>query len=295
MTIDIENPPVEKQEALAIALRSSSRLHDLPVSDSVANVVAIDGVNDLVLASPTAMQALVGSSFVDTLFRIFDNSDPTKQLAFEIASIATATTRTVTWPNSGGVVILDGATQTLTNKTFLDSSVTFADNGDATKKLAFQCAAITTATTRTLTMADQDIDLAAMPPAIAYRRGNVLGAVSQSGGTPTGAWAQRGTGAQGEYVMYADGRMECTYTDATGLSASVVDGNNFTHATGATWTFPTPVPFAVAPVVTGSSASLTRWVTTGAVTTTTAAYNNYRSTTTGTAAGISLTAVGRWF
>lgn len=48
------------------------------------------------------------------------------------------------------------ATQTLSNKTFIDNVTTFQDNGDNTKKLQFQLSGITTATTRTLTAPDAD-------------------------------------------------------------------------------------------------------------------------------------------
>lgn len=41
-----------------------------------------------------------GSTFLDNAFRVQDNTDATKQLAFEVSAIATATTRTVYSPNS---------------------------------------------------------------------------------------------------------------------------------------------------------------------------------------------------
>lgn len=42
-----------------------------------------------------------------------------------------------------------------------------------------------------------------------YHKGNILGTVSQSGGVPTGAIIERGSNANGEYVKFADGRLEC--------------------------------------------------------------------------------------
>ena len=41
----------------------------------------------------------------------------------------------------------------------------------------------------------------------AYRRGNILGTVSQSGGVPTGAVIESGSNANGSYVKFADGTM----------------------------------------------------------------------------------------
>lgn len=43
-----------------------------------------------------------------------------------------------------------------------------------------------------------------------YSRDSILGTVSQSGGIPTGAIIERGSNANGEYVKYADGTLECT-------------------------------------------------------------------------------------
>jgi hypothetical protein len=45
-------------------------------------------------------------------------------------------------------------TNTLTNKKLSDSTVTFVDNGDATKQLAFECSGITAGQTRTWTVPD---------------------------------------------------------------------------------------------------------------------------------------------
>ena len=48
------------------------------------------------------------------------------------------------------------ASETFSNKKLKDSSVTFVDNGDITKQLAFQCSGITTGTTRTWNVPDSD-------------------------------------------------------------------------------------------------------------------------------------------
>lgn len=45
-----------------------------------------------------------------------------------------------------------------------------------------------------------------------YRRGNIVGTVSQSGGVPTGAIIQRGSNANGSFIRFADGTMICAKT-----------------------------------------------------------------------------------
>jgi hypothetical protein len=61
--------------------------------------------------------------------------------------------KTIGGTSAGDIVNLDTA-QTLTNKTFTDSTTLFQDDADTTKKLAFQLSSITTGTTRTLTIPD---------------------------------------------------------------------------------------------------------------------------------------------
>jgi hypothetical protein len=45
-----------------------------------------------------------------------------------------------------------------------------------------------------------------------YAKNNILGTVSQSGGVPTGAIIQRGSNANGEFVLTADGRVSMQRT-----------------------------------------------------------------------------------
>jgi hypothetical protein len=58
-----------------------------------------------------------------------------------------------------GSVVGTTDTQTLTNKTFTDNTTYFQDENDNTKKLQFQLSNITTSTTRTITVTDNNITL----------------------------------------------------------------------------------------------------------------------------------------
>lgn len=70
-----------------------------------------------------------------------------------------------------------------------------------------------------------------MGPQKAFRRGNILGNVSQSGGVPTGAVIQSGSNANGDFVRFADGTQICW----SGLvKAEHINGT----ALRGTWSFP---------------------------------------------------------
>lgn len=82
----------------------------------------------------------------------------------------------------------------------------------------------------------------------AYRRGTILGAVSQSGGVPTGAIIEQGANANGRYIRFADGTQICwgalvrsgVNVTGTGTSSGV-----FYEASSQTITF--PAAFVAAP------------------------------------------------
>lgn len=72
------------------------------------------------------------------------------------------------------------------NPVFNDSVFGVSDNGDSTKILAFECSAITTLTTRTITMDDRDIDMDAVATTFTGDAGNAIaagGILSILGGT----------------------------------------------------------------------------------------------------------------
>jgi len=64
-------------------------------SSSTIPVLTVNAQGILTAASTAA----VGTTFSDSAFRVQDNGDATKQLAFEVSGIATGTTRTWTAPN----------------------------------------------------------------------------------------------------------------------------------------------------------------------------------------------------
>jgi len=69
----------------------------------------------------------------DSGFRVRDNSDNTKQLAFECSGISGSTTRTLTVQDVNGTISLIDATETLTNKTLTSAVLNGSISGTSIK------------------------------------------------------------------------------------------------------------------------------------------------------------------
>ncbi|WP_411036849.1 hypothetical protein [Shinella sp. BYT-45] len=122
---------------------------------------------------------------------------------------------------------------------------------------------------------------ATAPPNAAFRRGNVVGAVAHSSGTPTGALIERGNNANGHYVRFADGTQICWGV----------------HPNGEPFSF--SAAFSVPPFMAslaGSTPGNPRVATQTAISSTGATIAIYISTTgAGTTNTGTYIAIGRWF
>lgn len=90
-----------------------------PTGDAV--VLTVDGSD----ANADMLFKAKGSGkviFEDVDFEIRNSADTTKAVIFDCEFVTTDTTRTLTVPDASGVIVLDTATQTLTNKT-IDSPI----------------------------------------------------------------------------------------------------------------------------------------------------------------------------
>ena len=61
--------------------------------------------------------------FSDAEFRIFDDGDPTKQIAFQVSGLTASVVRTLTVPDSDMTLVGVNTTQTLTNKTLITPTI----------------------------------------------------------------------------------------------------------------------------------------------------------------------------
>lgn len=126
-------------------------------SGSLSNETLTVSVGILTLtngASPTS------APFIDSTAIIKGSSDATKLFRIEVDGNTTGTTRVMTSPDADFTAVGTATTQTITNKSFVDASTFIVDDGDATKKLVFECSGITTGTTRTASMPDKSGTLA---------------------------------------------------------------------------------------------------------------------------------------
>jgi hypothetical protein len=130
-----------------------------------------------------------------------------------------------------------------------------------------------------------------------FYRGNILDAVSQTSGVPTGGIIERGVGSpssRGEYVRYADGTLICTVSTAGTQDTTQATGSMFRSSVTTTWTF--PAAFSTAPVVSGATGTSVRLLSIGTVTTTDVVFRHYNAVTSSDATvDTRLMAVGRWF
>lgn len=127
-----------------------------------------------------------------------------------------------------------------------------------------------------------------------YTAGNLLQAVSQASGVPTGGVIERGSNANGEFVRFADGTMHCMRGNLSVTNASTASGTLFRSSANVTWTF--PVAFAAAPVVRSDCDNADCWATVGgAPTTSSVALRAFSAISQASALNIRAIASGRWF
>lgn len=100
-----------------------------------SGAVRIDGSGVLKKYYSGAWADVGGTTFLDSLFTLQDNSDITKQARFELSGITTGTTRTFTFPDASTSIVGTDTSQTLTNKTLSGNIATNLVSGAATLTL----------------------------------------------------------------------------------------------------------------------------------------------------------------
>jgi len=175
-----------------ITALAGSKVTSIPNTSLTNSTITING-NGVALGGSVSILGTAGTwtalqTFRDTTFQLIDDADNSKKLSFQVSNIGTGLTRTLTAPNEDGIISTQAYTDALPTRantytalqTFRDTTLSIVDEGDATKKLAFQLSGITTGNTRTLTVPDASGTIALLAsPALT--------------GTPTAPTATAGT------------------------------------------------------------------------------------------------------
>jgi hypothetical protein len=119
---------------------------------------------DFTFVGTDTTQTLTNKTLTDSTTYIQDNSDNTKKVQFQVSSVTTGTTRILSIPDADTTIVGSDSTQTLTNKTLIDSSTVVADNSDNTKTIKFDAGG-TTGTSSTLSGAQTANRVITLPDA----------------------------------------------------------------------------------------------------------------------------------
>ena len=122
----------DTDKAITISAGSSalSSLTDV----TITNV----GDGNLLMYSTGSAKWLNIDAIPDNILFLKDNNvDGTKKLQFQLSSITTGQTRTLTIPDASCVIVGDTNVQTLTNKSLNDTTTTLQNTSDNTKKYNF--------------------------------------------------------------------------------------------------------------------------------------------------------------
>lgn len=102
------------------ALTIGTGLSGTSYNGGSAVTIAIDST----VATLTGTQTLTNKTLTDSTTFFQDESDNSKKLQFQLTSIATGTTRTLTIPNVNGTIITTGDSATVTNTMLVNTGVT---------------------------------------------------------------------------------------------------------------------------------------------------------------------------
>lgn len=287
------------------------------------NVMRPPAVNNSLREIMAQIRRLLNTS----IFRLFDTSDPTKLLAFDLSAIPTATTRTNAFPSyaggmsveARGTAIVAAATTDLSaatgNFVHVTGNTTITSLGTAaagiSRKVIFDGAPLLTNGANLLLPNGVDLRAAAGDSAIFVSEGSgawkciaftraastpylALGTVAQVGSVPTGAAMERGSNANGTWSRFADGTQICTHTIAMG-APTAGSGAVFVSAP-TTWTF--PIAFlggsSMATSINDSQSEFV-WFGIGQYSSTNIILRCYSPTSSATTRTVNVIAVGRWF
>lgn len=188
-----------------------------------------------------ALAGVGGAEFSDAMFRVYDDGDATKELAFEVSGIATATTRTITMPDANinladvnNAVLVNGSRAFTAAQSMGGFKLTNLANGTVSGD-AVNYAQLTALSSMIQNFEWQesvlDKDIVTPPGAPATGDRYLIG-LDQGGGVATGDW----TGRDGDIAEW-DGAAWIFTEPTLGTYVSVDDEDDGLYLFGGTlWT-----------------------------------------------------------
>lgn len=190
----------------------------------------------------SALATAGGTEFGDDIFRVTDNADATKKMAFEVSALTTATTRTVTMPDANVDLTEVGDLRTLSGTSAGDTDLgtftgtTIADSRNTKQALQDLETKIENVESTTnnfewqASAKDYIVDNTAVPPTEVSGDRYVL---SHDGGAPHANW----DGASAGDIVEFNGTSWVAVTPTLGTFISVDDESNVLYYWGgAAWT-----------------------------------------------------------
>lgn len=142
---------------------------------------------------------------------------------------------------------------TISSTTFVDSTFVIGDDGDSTKKIAFQASGITTGTTRTFTAPDKNGTLAVTTdlPTITVKGWAKFTGTTLTAGSGITSIAN---GSTGNYTVTLPTQADANYAPSVGV-ASIADGRcvNLFYNSALTFTAPNTTSFIFSVADTGNA------------------------------------------
>ncbi|WP_295808873.1 hypothetical protein [uncultured Nitratireductor sp.] len=246
-------------------------------------------------ANLDALRGLIGSADTFPVFTgagamaLADISDfaPASALDDYVEGPASSTNNYVAlWSGEEGKALVDGFLVTNFARDYLA-----AGNGPTTRQRigSDDASNLTTGTLPNSRVSDS------LTPDRAFRRGNILGTVSESGGVPTGALIEYGGNANGYFARFADGTQICWHLTAGSLDTNSSSGSIYNSSSPSTWVY--PAAFAVTPTAAAGQASTSsaRWVTIRNINSTECTLNAFGTSQSAVNLNYCAIAIGRWW